>query len=116
MMDTSSPALLVWMIRTVLAARGNAIKRPKYLGRSPIRIVCIVEKALLNAKRSVLATDAGVKRAGGNGRSFAWRRGMRSVGTENGDDAKGKGVGGDSQSVLGRFRIAETAKVAGRKR
>jgi hypothetical protein len=40
---------------------------------------------------------------------------MRSVVTENGDDAKSKGVGGDSQGVLGRFRVAETAKVASRK-
>jgi hypothetical protein len=44
MMDTSSPALFVWMMRTVVAASGMAIRRPRQIQRSLVEVVGIVKR------------------------------------------------------------------------
>jgi hypothetical protein len=44
MMETSSPALLVWMMRTVLAAKGKASKSPRCIQRGRIAISFMVVK------------------------------------------------------------------------
>src|SRR3954447_9766351 len=58
MMETSSPALLVWMMRTGLAARGTAMISGSAI-RSRVRILCIVEKALLERQAQFTCNTRG---------------------------------------------------------